>query len=81
MPSDGSTQSRKRRREYNGLRKIRRRCGRPAPHRRAGVRVADVHRLVKEDDGSVGVPAAWVVVEADVLGDAAGAKLHEQTGQ
>merc|ERR1711877_73639 len=49
--------------------------------RGAGVGIADVHGLVKEDDRGVSVPAAWVVVEADVLGDAAGAKLHEETGQ
>ena len=47
----------------------------------AGVRVADVHRLVEEDDAGVGVPRAGVELDLAVLGDGGRTKLHEETGK
>jgi hypothetical protein len=47
----------------------------------ARVRVADVHRLVEEDDAGVGVPRAGVELDLAVLGDGRGTKLHEETGK
>jgi len=47
----------------------------------AGVRVADVHGLVEEDDASIGVPRAGVELDLAVLGDGRRTKLHEETGE
>lgn len=46
--------------------------------RAAAVRVADVDRLVQEDDGSIGIPGPGVVVHTQLLVDGRRAKLHEE---
>lgn len=45
------------------------------------VRVTDIYRLVKEDDGCVAVPGAGVVLDLDIVVDGRGAKLEEETGE
>lgn len=45
------------------------------------VGVANVDRLVKEYDGGVAVPSAWVVFELDLIIDGRRAKLEEETGE
>lgn len=49
--------------------------------RAARVRVANVDRLVEEDDGGVGVPRVGVVLDLLVFCDGGGTKLHEKAGQ
>jgi hypothetical protein len=46
--------------------------------RATAVRVADVDRLVKEDDGCVCVPGVWVVVKLDLLVDGRGTEFEEK---
>jgi len=48
---------------------------------RTTVRVPDVDRLVKEDDGGVGVPGVVIVNRLDVFTDAARTQLQEQTSE
>lgn len=48
---------------------------------RTAVRVSDVDRLVKEDDGGIGIPGIVIVNRLDVLTDAARTQLQEQTSE
>lgn len=50
-------------------------------HRAAAIRVTDVHGLVEEDDGSIAVPGAGVVLDLDLVGDGGWAKLEEEASQ
>lgn len=45
------------------------------------VGVADVDRLVQEDDGSIVVPCVWVVNNFDLLVDGSRSQLKEETGE
>lgn len=47
----------------------------------AGVRVADVHGLVEEDDAGIRVPRAGVEFDLSLLVDGGRAELHEETGE
>lgn len=47
----------------------------------ATVRVSDVDGLVKENNGSVGVPGVFIVDRLDVLINLAGSQFQEQTGE
>lgn len=45
------------------------------------VGVADVDRLVQEDDGSIVVPCVWVVYNLNLLVDRSRSQLKEKTGE
>jgi hypothetical protein len=49
--------------------------------RAATIRVADVDRLVEEDDGSVVVPCVRVVNNLNLLVDGGRSQLEEETGE
>lgn len=49
--------------------------------RAAAVRIANVDRLVQEDDGCVAVPGAGVVFDLDLVVDGGGPELEEEAGQ
>lgn len=44
-------------------------CGNSVADRATAVGVADVDRLVEEDDRCIGIPGVWVVVKLKVLID------------
>lgn len=56
-------------------------CSARLANRATTVGEADVDGLVKEDNGSVGIPGVGIIDGLDVLADRAGAELKEKAGQ
>lgn len=47
----------------------------------ATVRVADIDGLIKEDDGSIGIPRVGVVNNLDLVVDGSRAELHKEASE
>jgi hypothetical protein len=56
-------------------------CSNGVANSGATVRIADIDGLVEEDDGSVRIPGKVIVDRLDLLVDAAGTKLQEQSSK
>jgi hypothetical protein len=56
-------------------------CSNGVANSGATVRIADIDGLVEEDDRSIGVPGEVIVDRLDLLVDAAGTKLQEQSSK